>query len=326
MTDPRRFHDGELAVQALAGERDVAERHRPMLGAAVPPGGVAYLEQQRFLVVGTVDAGGEPWASVLLGPPGFVRANEAGDRIAIEVPEDRRTAVDPMWANLGDDPRVGLLAIDLVRRRRLRANGVVTAGLDGHVLRVAVEQAFGNCPKYIQRRESEEREHVEPNDAVGDDVVVGDAFDGEARAIVARADAMFVASVNGAGGADASHRGGVPGFVERLEDDTLVIPDSPGNGMFNTLGNLHAHPRAGLVFVDFDGGMLLQVAGAATIDFGAVGRDGRADRTGGTGRAWRLHPEAMRRWRVPGLERWRFVEASPFNPAAPVDGPKGDAA
>jgi hypothetical protein len=48
----------------------------------------------------------------------------------------------------------------------------------------------------------------------------------------------------------------------RLGDDgVLTIPDFSGNRFFNTLGNLIANPRAGLLFVDFETGDLLQLSG-----------------------------------------------------------------
>ena len=44
-------------------------------------------------------------------------------------------------------------------------------------------------------------------------------------------------------------------------DGVLTIPDYSGNRFFNTLGNLAANPKAGLVFVDFATGTLLQMTG-----------------------------------------------------------------
>jgi hypothetical protein len=50
-----------------------------------------------------------------------------------------------------------------------------------------------------------------------------------------------------------------------VEGDRLSWPDYPGNNMFNTLGNLVANPRCGLLFVDFDRGTTLQLRGSATV-------------------------------------------------------------
>ena len=91
------------------------------------------------------------------------------------------------------------------------------------------------------------------------------ALDARTRALVAGADTFFIATWHPGGGADASHRGGRPGFVRVLDDRTLEFPDYPGNNMFNTLGNLVGHPRAGLLFVDFERGDLLQLTGRAKI-------------------------------------------------------------
>ena len=57
-----------------------------------------------------------------------------------------------------------------------------------------------------------------------------------------------------------SHRGGKPGFVG-VQGDTLAIPDFRGNRFYNTLGNLLGDPRAGLLFVDFASGDILQIQG-----------------------------------------------------------------
>ena len=54
----------------------------------------------------------------------------------------------------------------------------------------------------------------------------------------------------------------------------LVIPDYPGNMMFNTLGNLAADPRAGLLLVDVEHGGTLQLSGRARIEWDPAARDG----------------------------------------------------
>ncbi len=79
---------------------------------------------------------------------------------------------------------------------------------------------------------------------------------------------FFIASFHPVGGADASHRGGRPGFVRIENDGRIGFPDYPGNNMFNTLGNLAGHSRVGLLFVDFATGDLLQVAGRASLPEG----------------------------------------------------------
>jgi hypothetical protein len=60
--------------------------------------------------------------------------------------------------------------------------------------------------------------------------------------------------------------------VRVLGPDRIAFDDYPGNTMFNTLGNLVAHPPAGLLFVDFESGDVLQLTGRALVrpDFSVV--------------------------------------------------------
>jgi PPOX class probable FMN-dependent enzyme len=51
------------------------------------------------------------------------------------------------------------------------------------------------------------------------------------------------------GGFDASPRGGEPGFVRAADDGTLLIPDAPGNNRLDTLENIIATGRLGLLFL-----------------------------------------------------------------------------
>jgi uncharacterized protein len=79
------------------------------------------------------------------------------------------------------------------------------------------------------------------------------------------ADTFFISTRHPESGADLSHRGGNPGFVRILDDRTLVFPDYSGNNLFNTLGNLKIDQRAGLLFLDFESGHVLQLSGTAEI-------------------------------------------------------------
>ena len=93
------------------------------------------------------------------------------------------------------------------------------------------------------------------------------------RQWIGGADTLFIASghrgdgANPVYGMDASHRGGDLGFVHVQSDARLVIPDYAGNNHYNTLGNLVVDPRAGLLFVDFEHGSMLQLTGRTSIDW-----------------------------------------------------------
>ncbi len=106
----------------------------------------------------------------------------------------------------------------------------------------------------------------------------GPILSAAARALIERSDTFFIASSSGprvdqtgpgGAGVDVSHRGGPPGFVQMRSTpsgDELTLPDYLGNSMFNTLGNLLAWPRAGLLFIDWDTGDMLQLAALATVE------------------------------------------------------------
>ena len=137
-----------------------------------------------------------------------------------------------------------------------------SANATTHGFAMHVVQSFGNCPKYIQRRDALAR-------AVSTAAGVAQRtprLNATSTALVRRADTFFIAThakLDGQSvGSDVSHRGGRQGFV-RVGDDgcTLTWPDFSGNQFFNTLGNIAVEPRAGLVFPDFATGDLLHIAG-----------------------------------------------------------------
>jgi predicted pyridoxine 5'-phosphate oxidase superfamily flavin-nucleotide-binding protein len=209
-------------------------------------------------VAASRDEAGRVWASLLTGPPGFVRAV---DEQLVLVGAQPRPG-DPLAGNLGHRPDLGLLVIDLATRRRLRLNGQALLDPE-HGIFLSVEQAYGNCPRYIHQRTVEPLPSDQPMRPAERSSALGPAQ----RALIGSAVTFFIASAHPEGGADASHRGGPPGFVRVVDDQTLSFPDYPGNNMFNTLGNLAVQPRAGLLFLDFETGSMLQLTGRTRLDW-----------------------------------------------------------
>jgi len=62
-------------------------------------------------------------------------------------------------------------------------------------------------------------------------------------------------------GADISHRGGFKGFVRVVNDHELRVPDYRGNTLFNSLGNIVASRKLGMLFINFNTGNSLQLSG-----------------------------------------------------------------
>jgi hypothetical protein len=251
------FHPGEIAVQARAGVAEDAERVGRIIGDALPSAFQQVLAEQRMAIAASVDEGDRVWASLLTGSPGFLRALDE-ELVLIEggfAPED------PLLRNLEAKPALGLLAIDLARRRRLRVNG--RGVRDGTRIFLSVEQAYGNCQKYIQPRV------VAPVGGGSAPFRQSTSLDAGQQEWIAGADCFFIASRHRERGADASHRGGRAGFVKVLGPRTLSFPDYPGNNMFNTLGNIEAQAEVGLLFLDFEKGGMLQLTGRASLEWKA---------------------------------------------------------
>ena len=263
------FHQGELAVQQATGERAMGAANGRIIAEHMVPNAVGFIARQTVAIVASVDGDGRPWCSALVGPAGSFTAPDLR-RVAFDRAAARPD--DPLWSNLRDDPRVGVLFLEVGSRKRYRVNGRV-ADAAGDPVVVEIGEAFGNCPRYITRRRLEVG--LADGEGTNGGAVAGVRLGEAERRIIAGADTMFVASANPAGLLDASHRGGRPGFVE-LRGDRLWIPDYPGNAMFNTLGNLRLNPPAGLLFVDFADS---QVAAADRRHRPRPGR--RRDRTAG---------------------------------------------
>lgn len=260
------FHAGERAVQARVGVGErMAQLGPRVIRDAMPDQHRDFFAQLPFVIVGTVDGGGQPWASVLAQPPGFVRSPDP-QRLVLRA---QPLPGDPLVDNLKEGVPIGLLGIEPHTRRRNRMNGVVQA-VDGTGFSVQVSQSFGNCPKYIQARAPV---YVQAGLLAPPVVQAAAQLDAAARCMIERADTLFIATAYAgdraeagpAGGVDVSHRGGKPGFVRVDADGTLTVPDFSGNFFFNTLGNIAVNPRAGLLFIDFDTGDLLYLAVAAEI-------------------------------------------------------------
>jgi len=260
--DSSPWHAGERAVQARLGVRGQMEKIGPLvLRAYMPEQHRDFFTQLPFVIAGSVDAAGQPWASVLANPPGFIASPDPQHLLIRAAPPEG----DPFARTLRPGAAIGLLGIEPHTRRRNRMNGVVEQ-VEARAFTVRVSQSFGNCPKYIQARAP-----VYVDEPPGRALHRGAALDAAAARMVRNADTFFIASAypdaggGRAHGVDVSHRGGKRGFVRVDADGTLTVPDFAGNNFFNTLGNLQVNPRAGLLFIDFENGDLLYLAVHAQI-------------------------------------------------------------
>ncbi|MDI9848201.1 pyridoxamine 5'-phosphate oxidase family protein [Rhodoblastus sp. 17X3] len=245
LPDRRPWHEGEEAARRAAGAPEIG----PVIRTALSAQQRDFFARLPLVFVAGLDKAGHPAASLLRGAPGFLTCPEPHHmEIAARLPSGER-----LLAQAG--AAFALIGVDFAARRRNRVNGRVAEAHAGG-FELAVEEAFGNCPKYIAPRTL----FPGADDPGGwtELPVGGDAM----AALITKADVFFIAS-RGPDGVDMSHRGGPPGFVRLGQDGVLQIPDFPGNNYFNTFGNLLHDPRAALLFVDFPGGRALHLAGEA---------------------------------------------------------------
>ena len=258
------FHKGELTAQSKTGAHKVKDWAGALIRPYLPEQHQAFFTAQPFLIVSARDDAGRPWATLLSGKDGFASsANNKSLRL-----DSLPVAGDALAGCLTAGVDIGVIGIELATRRRNRVNGIVSA-MDEAGFSLSVKQSFGNCPKYIR-----ERGWFRAAKKVKPIAKRYKALSAEHQKWIGSADTLFIASghntISGGtdgGGMDASHRGGEPGFVAVIGPNQLVLPDYAGNNFFNTIGNLIEDPRAGLLFIDFETGSLLQVTGMITIDW-----------------------------------------------------------
>jgi len=280
------FHEGEKAIHDKLGISDRQEHTgRMMIRHAMPDQHREFFEKLPFLVVGSIDKQGNPWASMLFGKPGFIRT-----------PDDKHLDIksapnvgDPLLRNLEVGSPQSYLGIELSTYRRNRINVTVNeVHEDGITARV--DQSFGNCPKYINKREFK---FLRAPEKPAHDLKVENftSYDDKIRQLIKRADTFFVASHaskqnhNAIEGVDVNHRGGPPGFIQ-MQDNVLTIPDYFGNFSFNTLGNFMVNQKAGLLFVDFETGDMTHLTGTTKIIWDD---DPSLETLPGAQRAWQFY-------------------------------------
>ena len=309
MKEHSPFHKGELAIQERLGVKDMVGSYAPrVIREFMPDQHREFFGSLRYFLMGSVDAGGAVWASMLWGAPGFVASPDARTLNFDAMPDSG----DPLHGNLRDGAEIGMVGIEFHTRRRNRVNGRVTKIYD-RGFSLEITQSFGNCPQYIQGREITE---LRGRENLSQTVTTAEHLSQHDEAQIARADTLFIASASASLGSDArhgvdmSHRGGTPGFVKVLDDGALLIPDFSGNNHFNTLGNIAENPVAGLLFSDFTSGDILQLSGTAEI----VWPDESLFHYEGALRYLRIMPNQVVRRAGALPYAWDTADMSPFLP------------
>ncbi|KAG5643726.1 hypothetical protein DXG03_009716 [Asterophora parasitica] len=283
------WHRGEQLVHKKLGhEKDytIMTLYRSIGGDL--PGDHATFHSTRlpFIPAATLDAEGRPWGSILAGregKPGFVR----NTRYSVLSVDAKVWPGEPLIENAKvyeEDGSMLVAGIGIefpTRRRNKFAGEVKKLERDGDLfhLDLFVDEAIGNCPKYINARDLvphpgtspkviHNELHLDPSERLPADVI----------AFIQENDTVFIGTTYQAHEDEAarypSHlgmnqRGGRKGFIRVMPSDgrTIVLPDFSGNRFMTSLGNIEATPLASLTFVSFTTGDILYLTGTAANHF-----------------------------------------------------------
>jgi predicted pyridoxine 5'-phosphate oxidase superfamily flavin-nucleotide-binding protein len=93
-------------------------------------------------------------------------------------------------------------------------------------------------------------------------------IDADDKAFIERLDMFFLATADAEGRPQCSYKGGDPGLVKVVDEQTVAFPCYDGNGMFLSMGNVIDNPHVGMLFIDFAGKppRRLRLNGTASID------------------------------------------------------------
>jgi hypothetical protein len=311
------WHEGETFIQEKLGVKErMASVGQRVVRDFMPDQHRDFYAQLPFIVLGSVDQAGDAWATFVDGEPGFMSSPSP---VVLDIAAHRDPS-DPASEGLADGLPIGLLGIEMHTRRRNRMNGFVSTIEGG--FRIDVDQSFGNCPRYIQLRDF--RFERQPGTLFQGEVEELPTLDDTARAVIRQADAFFVASYvdrEDRRQVDVSHRGGNAGFVRIGDDGVLTIPDFDGNLFFATLGNILLNGNAGLLFVDFTTGDMLQMTGKAEIIFDSP----EIAAFQGAERFWTFKPTRIVRRRNALALRWAFQKDG-WSPSSLMTGSWSEAA
>ena len=299
-----KYHPGELQAQRSAGVSAQALRLSGMISPEISYGAQHFLENVQTLALTLLDKTGWPQTIWLNGFPGMVQV--LGSSQILLNRQKIILAWDQLERSLSDGAEeIGLIVMDFETRRRFRVNGTALYKEEG--ILIEVEQAYGNCPKYIQKRFFEEA-HPEKEDLL--EVHTGMELEASQIKRIQESDTFFVGSRNSSGKVDTSHRGGNPGFIEVISPKLIRIPDYAGNNMFNTLGNFVSDPRASILFPDFQSGSELRLKGRVSIDWEGQTLDQPVQRY------WTFAITGWKETRRSFPMEAYHLEYSPFNPSS----------
>ncbi|EGN93897.1 hypothetical protein SERLA73DRAFT_115348 [Serpula lacrymans var. lacrymans S7.3] len=277
------WHRGELAIQRkLNFDGPMATAWTWIDGEMPEQHKVFHTTQLPFVPVTTLDDKRRPWSSILASPngqPGFISSPHYTELTMSAKVWDGDPFVDnsALLAHT-DHMLIAGIGIEFSTRRRNKFAGWIKdikSNADRYEVKVVVNQALGNCPKYINVRDLIPHPVTNPKILHRRlELAVNERLPEELISFVHEADTVFLGTSYEATEQDTlafpSHlgmnqRGGRQGFVRVSPSDgrTLILPDYSGNRLMSSLGNIEATPRASMTFVSFTSGSILYLTGDA---------------------------------------------------------------
>ena len=304
------FHSGE---RSLHEKLDIQERQHElglrMIRDHMPEQHRMFFNMLESVHISALDADGHPWAITRTGPSGFMFS-----------PDDKTLVIDstplsgePADINLEVGAKISVVGIEFETQRRNRINATINANENG-VVSIHVDQSYGNCPKYIQVRNKTARES-----SAHQTLTQSTMLSAADKALISKADTLLIASRaaelsdDPRAGVDINHRGGMPGFVTVLDDNTLQFPDYKGNSFYNTFGNILTDNRVGVQFLEFETGTLLNIKGSAELT-----EDLNDGQLPFMGRGVRIRAETIVRADHALPLRYALSDYSKYNPSNPA--------
>lgn len=254
------WHSGEAQIHKALELTDKMEKlGKRMIRDYMPDQHREFYAELEFVILSALDPTGRVWPFVWAGKAGFISSPDSKHLIIKKGSLPGQP--DDLLLRVGD--KISLLGIVPETKRRNRLNATITKA-DKTLIKVRVDQSYGNCPRYIHVREKGKTTQagtVEDRETLNE----------EDKALITAADTLFIASRapkverDPRKGIDVNHRGGLPGFIKLVDENVFIIPDYDGNNFFNTFGNILNDPRVGLLIPNLETGDMLTLNGQAEV-------------------------------------------------------------
>jgi predicted pyridoxine 5'-phosphate oxidase superfamily flavin-nucleotide-binding protein len=168
-----------------------------------------------------------------------------------------------------------------------------------------------------QQRQLQDQHQTRPLADRLEQIIVESQISAQHQGFIESRDFFFLTTVDHRGYPTCSYKGGNPGLVRVLDQQTVCFPNYDGNGMFMSLGNLSGHPKIGMLFIDFETPHRLRLHGEAFVQ----SEDPLLAEYPGAGTIVRVKIQEVFVNCPRYIHRMQRVEASKYVPQAGIDTP-----